>query len=93
MKKYCFIQYRQEMKLPDGIYNGRYNKQPSIIRIKDSIPVWVTFIGFMKHYEGKDKVVSGMSIFKPEGITHSNVELLLPAQELEVRLINANQFS
>lgn len=90
MKNYCFVQYRQEMNLPNGIYNGLYNKEPSIIRLQDGIPVWVTFIGFMKHYDGKDEVRSS-SIFKPEGIIHSNVELLLPAQEIEVKFINADQ--
>jgi hypothetical protein len=80
------------MKLPDGIYNGRYNREPCVIRLKDFLPVWVTFIGYMKHYEGEDVVISGNSIFKPQGIMHSNVELLLPAQQYpEPRRVRRNR--
>ena len=77
-KQFEFIQYRDTMKIPDGIYNGLYNKEPSVIRMENSIPTWVTFIGFMKNDEPK-----GNSIFKAAGIMHSNVELLLPAQTLK----------
>ncbi len=69
MKKYQFIQYSDSMKLPDGIYNARYNQEPTIIRITDSRPVFVQHIG-------------NSSIFKPQGIILSSVELLLPAQEI-----------
>jgi len=69
MKKYQFIQYRDSMKLPDGIYNALYNKDPSIIRITDGKPVFVQHIGNSR-------------IFDPKGIILSSVELLLPAQEI-----------
>lgn len=78
MKKYQFIQYSSSMKLPDGIYNALYNQEPTVIRIKDNIPVYVSHIGFLD-VEGNS---CSSAIFKPQGIIHSSVELLLPAQEM-----------
>lgn len=69
------------MNLPDGVYNGKYNSEVCIIRLKYGIPVWVQFIGYIKHYEGKDKRCYD-SLFDPIGIMHSNVELLIPSQEI-----------
>lgn len=76
-KKYEFIQYRDTMKIPDGIYNALYNKEPTVIRMKNNIPVYVTFIGFLKDGESRSS-----AIFLPQGIMHSNVELLLPEQTI-----------
>ena len=78
-----FIQVTESMSLPNGIYNGRYNKEPAIIRIKDHKPNWVQFIGFIKHYEGEDKRCDSC-IYDAKGIMISNVEVLLPAQEFNV---------
>lgn len=69
MENYTFVQLTDSMKMPDTIYNGRYNKEPAIIRIKDGKPAYVQFI-------------ENSSIFKPEGILLSNVELLLPSQKV-----------
>jgi hypothetical protein len=77
MNLYSFIQYRKEMNLPDGIYNALYNKEPSVIRVKDGIPVYVSFIGFIKNDEPRPS-----SIFSEKGVLHSSVELLLPAQKI-----------
>lgn len=79
-KNYSFIQYSESMILPDGVYNGKYNAEPSIIRIKEGKPVWVQFIGFIK-----DEDVRRSCIFDPKGIMYSNVELLLPAQEIKLQ--------
>jgi hypothetical protein len=88
-KQYSFIQFRESMNLPNGIYNGRYNSEPSIIRMEDGIPVFVSFIGFIKHYEGEDQLRSAC-IYDPKGILHSSVELLLPAQEFNLSNILNN---
>lgn len=82
MKNYSFVQYSSTMKIPNGVYNGKYNSEPCLIRIENCIPVWVEFCGFIKHYEGQDEVAH-CCVFSPKGIMHSNVELLLPAQELK----------
>lgn len=74
---FSFVQYYETMIFPDGIYNGKYNKEPALIRIQDGKPVWVQFIGFMKEDEPRCS-----SIFNPKGIMNSNVEILLPAQKL-----------
>lgn len=79
MSEYSFIQYRKEMNLPDGIYNGKYNSEPTIIRMKDGIPVYVTFIGFL-NADGEPR---SSSIYNHKGVTHSNVELLIPAQKIK----------
>lgn len=71
MKQYTFVQYRQGVIYPDGIYNSLYNKEPSIIRIKDGIPVWVQFI-------------ERSAIYDKKGILSSSVELLLPAQQIQL---------
>lgn len=75
---YSFVNYYETIKYPDGIYNGRYNEEPAIIRISEGKPTWVQFIGFMKNNEPRCS-----SIFDARGITSSNVELLIPAQKLE----------
>lgn len=80
VKQYEFIQYRDTMKIPDGIYNALYNKEPCTIRMENNIPVWVTFIGFKHYPNGEEEIKSGSSIFDSKGVMHSNVELLLPAQ-------------
>lgn len=67
MNQYVFVQYMEGMRLPDGIYNAKYNKENSIIRITDGKPVFVQFI-------------LNSSIYDSKGIILSNVELLLPAQ-------------
>jgi hypothetical protein len=87
MKNYCFVSYRKEMNLPDGIYNGKYNKEPAIIRIEFSLPTWVQFIGFMKDVDGEE-TVNRNCIFDAKGILHSSVQLLLPAQELQLLTLN-----
>lgn len=33
--RYSFVQYHPNIKLPDGIYNGKYNKEPVVIRVED----------------------------------------------------------
>jgi hypothetical protein len=66
---YSFIQVTDSMILPDTIYNGRYNKEPAIITIKDGKTSWVQF-------------TNRSAIFDPKGIMISNVEVLLPAQNL-----------
>ena len=73
------------MVLPDGIYNGRYNKEPAIIRIKGHIPVYVSFIGFI-NAEGENRP---SSIFDPKGIMLSNVEVLIPAQDFNLHTMLA----
>lgn len=78
---FSFIQVTESMKLPDGVYNGRYNKEPALIRIDNNIPVWVQFIGFIKHYEGQDKRCDSC-IYDARGIMISNVEVLLKSHEL-----------
>jgi hypothetical protein len=67
---YSFIQYSDKIRLPNGIYNGLYNREPAIIRIKDGLPVYVQFI-------------EKSAIFDARGILYSSVEILLPAQEFE----------
>ncbi len=79
--EFSFIQYSKEMNLPDGVYNARHNKEPAIIRLENGIPVFVSFIGFIKHVDGKDEVRSS-SIYHPSGILHSSVELLVPSQKI-----------
>lgn len=49
----------------DGIYNGLYNKEPAIIRVKEGEPVTIQFI-------------EGNAIFDKRGILLSSVEILLP---------------
>ena len=71
MKQYTFVQYRQGVNYPDGIYNALYNKEPSVIRIKDHIPVWVQFI-------------ERSAIYDKRGILLSSVELLLPSQQINL---------
>lgn len=71
MNQYTFVQYKQGINYPDGIYNALYNKEPSVIRIKDNIPVWVQFI-------------ERNCIFDKRGILLSSVELLLPAQQINI---------
>jgi len=80
MKSYEFIQYSSTMRLPDGIYNAKYNKEPAVIRIENCIPVFVSLIGFL-NAENESRP---SSIFHPEGILHSSVELLLPAQDIQL---------
>lgn len=76
---YSFIQYRDSMNLPDGIYNGLYNKEPAIIRMFAGLPEFVSFIGYIKNGESKSD-----NIFDPKGILHSSIEILLPAQTLTI---------
>jgi hypothetical protein len=71
-----FIQYHPDMILPDGIYNGKYNKEPCVIRIHGGQPVYISFIGFI-NAEGENKEAS---IFSPKGILSSSVEILLKSQ-------------
>lgn len=77
MNSFSFVQYYETIVFPDGVYNGKYNKEAALIRIKEGRPVWVQFIGFIKNDEPKCS-----SIFNAKGITNSNVELLIPAQRL-----------
>lgn len=79
---YSFTQYRKEMNIPDGIYNAWYNKEPALIRMQDGIPVYVTFIGFIKENESKSH-----AIYSPKGVLHSSVELLLPTQKLKLSTV------
>lgn len=78
MNNYSFVQYTASMKIPDGVYNARYNKEPCVLRIEDSIPVYVSFLGFL-NADGESR---SSAIFDKKGIMHSNVEILLPAQQL-----------
>ena len=71
MKQYEFVGYRKEVNYPDGIYNALYNGEPSVIRIKGGEPVWVQFI-------------DRNAIYDKRGILLSSVELLLPAQQLQL---------
>lgn len=68
MKQYQFVLWSEIMDyvkvLHDGVYNGRYNAEPALIRVEDGEPAWVQFIG-------------NSSIFSQKGILLSNVELLL----------------
>jgi len=77
--QFSFIQYSEGMYLPNGVYCGRYNKEPSVIRIEKGKPVYVSFIGFIKEGESRSS-----AIFDARGIMISNVEILLPAQEFSV---------
>lgn len=72
-----FIQYYETMILPDGVYNGKYNKEPALIRIKEGKPIWVQFIGFMKNDEP-----TYSSIYNAKGILSSSVEILVPSQKI-----------
>lgn len=67
-KKFAFVQYYDSMKIPDGVYNGLYNKEPATIRVKEGKPDFVQFIN--------------SSIFSQKGILFSSVEILLPAQQI-----------
>lgn len=75
---HSFIQYHPNIMLPDGIYNGKYNKQPAIIRIQGGEPAYVSFIGFLDA-DGESR---SSAIFDKRGITASNVEILLKSQVL-----------
>jgi hypothetical protein len=68
------------MRLPDGVYNGRYNKEHALIRITDGVPCYVTFMGFLN----SNGEPSSSFIYNQRGITTSNVELLLPAQQFNM---------
>lgn len=76
---HSFIQYHPDMCLPDGIYNGKYNKEPAIIRIKGGAPTYISFIGFLDA-DGESK---SSAIFDKRGILASNVEILLKAQIID----------
>ena len=76
---YSFVQYHPDIILPDGVYNGRYNKEPAIIRIHGGEPTYVSFIGFL-NAEGESR---SSSIFDKRGIMASNVEILLKSQILD----------
>lgn len=80
MKNYTTVNYRREMNLPDGIYNGFYNSEPVVIRMKDHVPTYVSFIGFLDA-EGEPR---SSSIYDPKGVTLSNVEVLLPQQQVDL---------
>lgn len=69
MNTFTFVQYRKEVVYPDGIYNALYNGEPTVIRIKEGVPVWVQFI-------------ERNAIYDKRGILLSSVELLLPSQKL-----------
>lgn len=84
MKNYTTAGYRREMNLPDGIYNGFYNSEPVVIRMKDHAPTYVSFIGFFD--AGGEPRPS--SIYDPKGVTLSNVELLLPQQQVDLSFLN-----
>lgn len=75
---YSFIQYHPDIILPDGIYNGRYNKEPVVIKILGGRPVYVSFIGFL-NADGESR---SSAIFDEKGIMASNVELLLKSQTI-----------
>jgi len=75
---HAFIQYHPDIMLPDGIYNGRYNKEPAIIRIHGGEPTYVSFIGFL-NAEGESR---SSAIYDKRGIMASNVEILLKSQVL-----------
>lgn len=68
MKTFNWIQYKESMKLPDGIYNCLYNKEPSILQVKDNKPSRIQFIN--------------TKIFDGKGILFSSVEILLPSQKI-----------
>lgn len=75
---HSFVRYHPDIMLPDGIYNGKYNKEPAIIRIFGGEPTYVSFIGFI-NAEGENRP---SSIFDKRGILDSSVELLLKSQVL-----------
>lgn len=75
---HSFVQYHPDIMLPDGIYNGKYNKEPAIIRIYGGVPVYVSFIGFLSA-EGESR---SSAIYDKKGILASNVEILLKSQVL-----------
>lgn len=75
---HSFVQYHPDILLPDGIYNGKYNKEPAVIKIRGGRPVYVSFIGFL-NAEGESR---SSAIFDEKGIMASNVELLLKSQTL-----------
>ncbi len=75
---HSFIQYHPDIVLPDGIYNGKYNKEPAIIRIHGGEPTYVSFMGFI-NADGEDRP---SSIFDKKGILASSVEILLRSQVL-----------
>lgn len=75
---HSFVQYHPDIILPDGVYNGRYNKEPSIIRILGGRPVYVSFIGFLDA-EGESR---SSCIFDERGIMASSVEILLKSQTI-----------
>lgn len=66
---YSFVNYWKDIQFPDGVYNGRYNKEPALIRIENGIPQFVQFM-------------ENSSIYKASGILLSSVEILLPAQKI-----------
>lgn len=76
-ENYQFIGIHESIKYSDGVYNGRYNGEAALIRIKGGIPVFVTFMGFIKCDESGNEIPNCSNIYKPEGIILSNVELLL----------------
>lgn len=73
---HSFIQYHPNIILPDGIYNGKYNKEPAIIRIEGGRPIYVSFIGFLD----VDGNSCSSAIFNENGIIASSVEILLKSQ-------------
>lgn len=75
---YSFVQYHPDIMLPDGIYNGKYNNEPALIKIFGGRPVYVSFIGFLN----ADGESQSSAIFNEKGIMASNVELLLKSQTL-----------
>lgn len=75
---HSFIQYHPDIVLPDGVYNGKYNKEPAIIKIYGGRPTYVSFIGFLDA-DGESR---SSAIFDERGILASNVEILLKSQIL-----------
>lgn len=71
-----FVQYHPDILFPDGIYNGRYNKEAAIIRIRGGRPVYVSFIGSLN----SDGESVGHCIYNEKGILASSVEILLKSQ-------------
>ena len=79
---HSFVQYHPDIVLPDGIYNGMYNKEPAIIRIYGGEPTYVSFIGFLN----TDGESQSSAIFDKRGIIASNVEILLKSHQIETIL-------
>ncbi len=71
MKSFVFLQIKQGVEYPNGLYNGRYNSESALITIADGKPSYVQF-------------TNNSSIFKPSGILLSSTEILVEQQNINL---------